>query len=140
MAESLPVLAPAAIPPPPVLAIEKSPLELLLENPEKDNSNQQMYLITMARVIAAQLADGREYKDLSTLARADIGNATVSSFNNPLPPGISGGRMQMQDKVLLVIVFREQHRSTSFLVCRSPPTAWPQNCDAVVGLQEYNDA
>ena len=89
-------------------------MELLLEEGEKDDSNQRVYLITMARVIAAQLADGREYKDLSTVTRADIGKATVSSFNSPLPPGLSGGRTrEVQDKVLLVFVFREQHADGS---------------------------
>jgi hypothetical protein len=90
-------------------------LELLLDKPEKDDAIQEVYLVTMARVLAAQLADGREYKDLSIVSRADIGNATVSSFNTPLPPGISGGRpRQTQDKVLLVVVFREQHADESF--------------------------
>ena len=58
MAQLLP--APSPQPAPPQLSTPpKTPLELLLEEIEADNSIQEVYLIPMARVIAARLADGR---------------------------------------------------------------------------------
>ena len=98
----------------PTPAPVQDPLKQLLDEKENDKAIQRVYLITMARVLATSLSNGRVYKDLSTLSRADVGNATISSFNILLPAGISGGAPQQGcDRVLLVVVFREQHSDGS---------------------------
>ena len=98
-----------------LLASNKKPWVLLLEEKEDDNAIRIVYLITISRVKDACLPDGRAYQDLSTLSHEAVAKAVVTSFNNPLSAGVKGGRpLDDDEKVELAIVFREQHEDGDF--------------------------
>ena len=87
-----------------------------IELPEKLDALQCLYLITITRIRAATLPDGREYRDLATMERKEIADAIRDAFDNPIATGTRGGRPRNSSKdcvapssVLYVIVFREHH-------------------------------
>ena len=98
----------------------ESPLEDLLAEEEEKTAVQRVYLITVARVLGAKLADGRQYKNLQSVDRKTIGMAVLDAFDNPLTTGAgtTGGRPRAQSEevesiVTLLVVFRESHRDGS---------------------------
>ncbi|CAK0871463.1 unnamed protein product [Prorocentrum cordatum] len=91
-----------------------SPLETVLAEAEKLDSLQWVYLVTISRVLDATLPDGRQYRDLGTMSREDIGKAAADAFNNPIPTGSAGGRPRKepdgQALVSMALVFQEKHK------------------------------
>lgn len=91
-----------------------SPLETALAEAEQPDALQWVYLVTTSRVLDATLPDGRQYRDLDTMSRADFGTAVADAFNNPVPAGSAGGRPRNepdgQPLVSMVVVFQEQHK------------------------------
>ncbi|CAK0878955.1 unnamed protein product [Prorocentrum cordatum] len=91
-----------------------SPLETVLAEAEKPDSLQWVYLVTISRVLDATLPDGRQYRDLGTMSREDIGKAVADAFNNPIPTGSAGGRPRKepdgQALVSMAVVFQEKHK------------------------------
>ena len=91
-----------------------SPLETVLAEAEKPDALQWVYLVTVSRVLDATLPDGRQYRDLGTMSRADVGNAVANAFNDPVPAGSAGGRPRNEHDgeplVSMVVVFQEQHK------------------------------
>jgi hypothetical protein len=94
---------------------------LLDEGGEEANASQRVYLVTISRVVAARLEDGRPYKDLTTMSRMDIGLAIRDAFDKPLPTGPRGGRpragahdgVDQASLLSFVVVFREHHADGS---------------------------
>lgn len=94
---------------------------LLDEGGEEANAVQRVYLVTISRVIAARLEDGRPYKDLATMSREDVGLAIRDALDNPLPTGARGGRpraaavdgVDQASLVSFLVVFRERHADGS---------------------------
>ena len=89
------------------------PLAKIIGEEENKNAVQVVHLITLARVLSAALADGRQYKDLQTVDRKTIADAVADAFDNPLVQGAGtrGGRPRVDREsiVKLIVVFRERH-------------------------------
>ena len=84
---------------------------------EKDDARQQIYLVTISRVLGARLEDGRAYVDLTDMDRKTIGDAVRESFDHPESTA-AGGRPRSRDAQLpslisLLAVFRELHQDKS---------------------------
>ena len=96
---------------------EVSPLDVLIAEVEKGDAVQEVYLVTVARVLGARLPDGREYLDLGTVDRKGIADAVANAFNRPMQCGPSGGRPRSEPNgkplVAMVVVFREHHEDGS---------------------------
>ena len=94
--------------------LNKKSLEQLLEQPEKNDGLQRVYLITLSRVQDATLEDGRAYADLSQMDRKTVAQAVLDAFDNPLSsPG--GGRPRDSEDdaaglVEMLVVFKEFHK------------------------------
>ena len=94
-----------------------SALDALLAEEEVPTALQQVYLITMARVLTATLPDGSNFRDLQSVERKDIAQAVLDAFNNPMSTGAgsAGGRPRAPaadgktSTVSLLAVFREAH-------------------------------
>jgi len=84
---------------------------------EKSDARQQIYLVTISRVLAATLADGRAYADLTDMARKTIADAVRDAFDHPVSTGGAGRpRTKEVDKgslISLLVVFRELHGDKS---------------------------
>jgi len=93
-------------------------LKMLLDlKGEKDDARQQIYLVTISRVLAARLEDGRAYADLTDMERKTIGDAVREAFDHPESTA-AGGRPRSRDAQLpslisLLAVFRELHEDKS---------------------------
>ena len=92
-------------------------LQELLGEAENAEARQQVYLITLARVLDAMLPDGRAYADLNALDRKAIAAAVLDAFDNPVPlvahaagrPRAPRGDDQPSSIVTFLAVFRELH-------------------------------
>jgi hypothetical protein len=99
--------------------VVKTFLEQLLEEEEKMDALQYVYLITVARVLDATLPDGRAYADLKTTNRKTIAEAVLNAFDDPLAmgSGTAGGRPRQKEEnesmVALLVVYREAHADGS---------------------------
>ena len=92
--------------------IAKSPLQMVLDVAEKPDANQQVYLITVSRVLGATLPDGRAYKELDSLEREDLAKAVLASCSDPVPSAAGGcPRKEPAGRatVALLVVLREVH-------------------------------
>ena len=67
---------------------DKTPVEQLLEQQEKKDALQVVYLITMARMLQARLADGRAYADLQAIDRKSVGEAVLRALMSLYRSGI----------------------------------------------------
>ena len=85
--------APAVLPE--VVVIKPLVEQILGQESEHVGAVQRVYLVTISRVQAAVLPDGRQYQDLRTLSRQNIGEALRDSFDNPVSAGL-GGRPRRQ--------------------------------------------
>ena len=77
----------------------KTPLELFLADGEvgRGAGPQWVYLITIARVLAAQLVDGRQYKDIQNIDRKSIGLAVLDAFDNTNRPPPTASHHSFRD-------------------------------------------
>ena len=76
---------------------------------------RRVYLITLARVLAATLAERPHLRDPSTLTRSQVADAVRDAVDTPLA-GSRGGRPSRRETTPLVtlVVFRETHEDGSF--------------------------
>ena len=80
---------------------------------EDGDARQQVYLVTISRVLPGVAAAGG-YKDLASLTRAEVASAIRDSFDNPISAGKGGRpRVSSDSTVDMVVVFREAHADGS---------------------------
>ena len=93
--------------------VPKTALEELVGKAEKKDAIQWVYLITISRVLHASVTEGQAYADLQSITRKTIAEAVLDSFNNPVAPGLAGGRPREANReqvVALLVVYREAHQ------------------------------
>ena len=77
---------------------------------EATDSNQQVYLVTISRVLPGTVTS---YKDISRLARSQVANMIRDAFDNPVPAASGAGRPRAanEDRVRIefVVVAKEFH-------------------------------
>lgn len=90
--------------------------QLLAQTEEDVDARQSIYLVTISRVLDAELADGRQYKDLEGMSRQDIADAVRDALLNPALTAL-GGRKRSDGTsaslVTLLVVFMELHADGS---------------------------
>lgn len=81
---------------------------------EASDANQQVYLITISRVLPEKMS---EYRINGDLTRKDVCDMIRDSFDNPVAPGTKGGRprtvVEGRTLVQLVTVSKESHEDGS---------------------------
>ena len=91
-------------------------IEQALANGKEDpRARQQVYLVTVSRVLPATLANVPGFRDLAQLSREDIANAMRDALENPMK-GDGGGRPRPSEpssRVSALVVFQEAHADQS---------------------------
>ena len=96
--------------------------QLLTAAKEPDNALQQVYLVTISRVLATTDDGQQAFKDLTTMTRQDVATAIRLAFDNPLQTGTRAGRPRAAPPpgddtttslLQFVVVFQERHMDGS---------------------------
>ena len=77
---------------------------------EAADANQQVYLVTMSRVLPG---NATQFQDISKLTRRQVADMMRDAFENPVPASSGAGRPRAPDtdrlRVELVVVAKESH-------------------------------
>ena len=60
--------------------------QIVEEQSENAGALQQVYLVTVSRILTASLPDGRQYRDLGTMSRQEVGDAVRLALDDPVAP------------------------------------------------------
>ena len=84
--------------------------------PQKDDSRLEVYLVTLARVLASTLAAAPHLRDVTTLSREEVRAAVWDALENPAASASGAGRPRSTDAgplVLKMLVVMEKHADGS---------------------------
>ena len=84
------------------------------EQSENAGALQQVYLVTVSRILTASLPDGRQYRDLGTMSRQEVGDAVRLALDDPVAPATGrpralDGQQDRPSLVTFLVVFQELH-------------------------------
>ena len=79
---------------------------------ENGEARQQVYLITISRVLPG-MAAAAGYKDIAALTRAEVMTAIRDSLDNPVSSGPGRPRSSTESPIELAVVVREAHADGS---------------------------
>ena len=88
--------------------------QIVEEQSENAGALQQVYLVTVSRILTASLPDGRQYRDLGTMSRQEVGDAVRLALDDPVAPATGrpralDGQQDRPSLVTFLVVFQELH-------------------------------
>ena len=98
---------------------------------EDDSANQQVYLVTISRVLPGTVS---EYRDLRTVTRAEVAAMVRDAFDDPLPSALGGRpRAAGDDNALIELVVVAQAPRQQAILKRVRAPRAPQRPDQAEG-------